>query len=191
MDSIFAIPRPIAFYNPSIPASFVASPRSSRRRPLRPRVSEGDFKMLNLDTRISPLPLVVADTIRKLFYPPNSSAARRPSLCRLYFGSEVRKDGRPNRFFNSANFPLDVARYRMIKESDRADECRYPEVQEILFGTSEMLGRFPWRAGFDARDVEFVMGGASFSSVALFVIDFNQVRYAMVSFHPYGQTPVI
>lgn len=191
-DSFFAIPRPLAFYDPSTPASFVAPPRSphstSRRRPLRPRVTEGDFKMLNLDTaafamdHVPPLSLVVADTVRKLFYPPNSSTARSPSLCRVYFGkviSEVGKDGGPNRFFNSANFPLDVDRYQMIKALDHADECGYPDVQEIVFGMGEMLGRLHWRAGYDARDVEFVMGGASFSGVALFVIDFNQVGYSM------------
>jgi hypothetical protein len=50
---------------------------------------------------------------------------------------------------------------------------------EIVFGMGEMLGHFHWRAGYDARDVEFVMGGASFSGVALFVIDFNQVCYSM------------
>ena len=191
-DSFFAIPRPFAFYDPSVPASVVAPPRcphsTGRRQHLRPRVTEGDFKMLNLDTaayamdHVPPLPLVVADTIKKLFYPPNSSAARPPSLCRIYFGkviSEVGKDGRPNRFFNSANFPLDVNRYRMIKESDHADECGYPDVQEIVFGMGEMLGRFHWRAGYDARDVEFVMGGASFSGVTLFVIDFNQVCHSI------------
>jgi hypothetical protein len=173
-DSFFAIPRPFAFYDPRVPASFVAPPRSphstSRQRPLHPRVAEGDFKMLNLDTAayamdyIPPLSLVVADTVRKLFYLPNSSAARLPSLCRVYFGkviSEVGKDGRPNRFFNSANFPLDVDRYRVIKESDHEDECGYPDVQDILFGMGEMLARLHWRAGYDARDVEFVMGGAS------------------------------
>jgi hypothetical protein len=52
-------------------------------------------------------------------------------------------------------------------------------VQEIVFGMGEMLGHLHWRAGYDAHDVEFVMGGASFSGVALFVIDFNQVRHSM------------
>jgi len=40
----------------------------------------------------------------------------------------------------------------------------------------EMLGRLHWRAGYDGRDVEFVMGGASFSGVAMYIIDFNQMR---------------
>jgi len=78
-DSIFAIPKPIAFYHPGVPASFVAPvrPPKNHRRPHRPCVNEGDFKILNLGTaayamdHVSPLPLVVADTIRKLFYPPS------------------------------------------------------------------------------------------------------------------------
>jgi hypothetical protein len=76
----------------------------------------------------------------------------------------------------------------MIKESDHEDECGYPDIQDILFGMGEMLGRLHWRAGYDARDVEFVMGGASFSGVALFVIDFNQVRYSMSLFIPMTNT---
>ena len=191
-DYFFAIPQPLAFYDPNPPTSFVGPPRSphsaSSRRPLRPRVTAGDFKMLNLDTaaiamdHVLPLSLVVADTVRKLFYPPNSSAARSPSLCRVYFGkviSEVGKGGRPNRFFNSANFPLDVARYQKIKALDHADECEYPDVKEIVFGMGEILGHIHWRAGYDARDIEFVMGGASFSGVAFFVIDFNQAGCSM------------
>src|SRR5882762_6344308 len=44
------------------------------------------------------------------------------------------------------------------------DECGYPDVQDILFGMGEMLGHLHLRAGYDAPDVEFVMGGASFTS---------------------------
>jgi len=77
----------------------------------------------------------------------------------------------------------------MIMESDHAGECGY-DVEEVVFGMGEMLGHLHWRAGYDGRDVEFVMGGASFSGVALFVIDFNQVRYS-VCFHYVDITPFI
>jgi hypothetical protein len=53
----------------------------------------------------------------------------------------------------------------------------------------EILGRFHWHAGYDGRDIEFVMGGASFSGVALFVIDFNQVRYSLSIFVIMTETP--
>jgi hypothetical protein len=74
----------------------------------------------------------------------------RPTLCRLYFGKEFGIFGsRPNRFFNSANFPLDVSRYRELLKVTLADDCVYPSVEDITFGMGEMLGRLHWRAGYD------------------------------------------
>ena len=187
-DSFFGIPRPLAFYDPHRSTSFLSargSPSSeSSRRPLRSLVSEVDFKLLELDTaayamdQVLPLPLSTAKTIRTLFYPPNMSKALDPTLCRLYFGKVIKElgpGGRPNRFFNSANFPLDVSRYRKLLEVTVEGDCVYPSVEDIAYGMGEMLGRLHWRAGYDGRDVEFVMGGASFSGVAMYIIDFNQV----------------
>jgi hypothetical protein len=51
----------------------------------------------------------------------------------------------------------------------------YPTVDDIAYGMGVMLGRFHWDGGYDGRDVEFIMGGTSFSGVAMNVIDFNQV----------------
>jgi hypothetical protein len=104
-------------------------------------------------------------------------------VCRLYFGKVIKPpqegdgSGRPNRFFNSANFPLDVARYRKIQNVAKLGECHYHSVEDITSGMGQTLGLVHWRAGFDARDVEFIMGGASFSGVELFMIDFNQVCF--------------
>jgi hypothetical protein len=187
-DSFFAIPKPLAFYDPYNPGSFISAdnspPPKSRRRPRRSLVSEGDFKLLELDTaafamdQVLPIPLSTAKIIRTLFYPPNMPKALDPTLCRLYFG-KVRKElapgERPNRFFNSANFPLDVSRYRKLLETAVEGDCEYPSVEDIVYGMGEMLGYVHWRAGYDGRDVEFIMGGASFSGVAMYIIDFNQV----------------
>ncbi|KAF8513426.1 hypothetical protein BU17DRAFT_53305 [Hysterangium stoloniferum] len=100
--------------------------------------------------------------------PPGSSTRTRrpsdapvPSLCRLYFGKIIATGGRPNKFFNSANFPLDVARYTQVLSS--VTSTTLPSVEEIATGMGEMLGRLHWLAGYDGRDIEFVMGGASFS----------------------------
>ena len=41
----------------------------------------------------------------------------------------------------------------------------------------ETLGRLYWLGGDDGRDIEFVMGGATFSVIAMNFIDFNQVCY--------------
>jgi hypothetical protein len=141
-------------------------------------VYEDDFKALKLDSaayamdQVLPLPLSTAIKIRTLFYPPGAGDAAVPSLCRLYFGKAL--DARPSRFFNSANFPLDVSRYRQLLDSAKGGD--YPSLDEIATGMGEMLGRLHWRCGFDGRDIEFVMGGASFSGVVMNVIDFNQVH---------------
>jgi hypothetical protein len=187
-DSFFGIPRPLAFYDPHKSTSFLSvggsPPSESRRRPPRSLVSEGDLKLLELDTaayamdQVLPIPLLTAKTIRTMFYPPNMHNASDPTLCRLYFGKVIKElgpGGRPNRFFNSANFPLDVSRYRKLLEAAVEGYCVYPSVEDIAYGMGEMLGRLHWLAGYDGRDVEFIMGGASFSGVAMYIIDFNQV----------------
>jgi len=181
-DSFFAIPLPLAYYDPELSSSFVSpegSPISKgRSRARRPLVTEDDFKALKLDgaayamDQVLPLPLSVALEIRRLFYPHGSGDAAVPSLCRLYFGKTL--DARPSRFFNSANFPLDVSRYLQLLDSHKGGD--YPSLDEIATGMGEMLGRLHWRCGFDGRDIEFVMGGASFSGVVMNVIDFNQMR---------------
>ncbi|KAF8223692.1 hypothetical protein L208DRAFT_1445244 [Tricholoma matsutake] len=181
-DSFFAIPRPLAYYDPELSSSFVSpegSPVSKgRSRARRPLVTEVDFKALKLDSaayamdQVLPLPLSTALKIRMLFYPPGAGDAAIPSLCRLYFGKAL--DARPSRFFNSANFPLDVSRYRQLLDTAKGDD--YPSLDEIATGMGEILGRLHWRSGYDGRDIEFVMGGASFSGVVMNVIDFNQMR---------------
>ncbi|KAF8329248.1 hypothetical protein F5887DRAFT_1005001 [Amanita rubescens] len=187
-DSFFEVPHPHAYYDPNIPTSFVSPnhfPKSKGRRPARrPLVAEKDFKALNLDNaayamdQVLPLPISTALIIRKLFYPPGQEMAPPPSLCRLYFGKVIETkalpSGRPSRFFNSANFPLDVSRYSQMTEVAHVDD--YPNVDEIAHGMGEMLGLLHWRAGYDGRDIEFIMGGASFSGIAMNVIDFNQMR---------------
>ena len=100
------------------------------------------------------------------------SKALDPTLCRLYFGKVIKElgpDGLPKRFFNSANFPLDVSRYRKLWEM-----AAYTLPSKKL-GLGETLGCVHWRAGYDGRDVEFVMDGASFSGLVMYMIDFNQV----------------
>jgi len=130
--------------------------------------------------QVSPLPPTVAKQIHLLFYPslpPSSESAPDPTLCRLYFGKviqEVNTQGRPTRFFNSSNFPLDVARYSRLVVALKHVE--FPTAEILAKGMGEMVGRLHWHAGFDARDVEFVLGGLGFSDVAPYVIDFNQMR---------------
>ena len=70
--------------------------------------------------------------------------------------------------------------------TEALDVLDHPTVDDIAYGMGEMLGRLHWCGGYDGRDVEFVMGGASFSGVAMQVIDFNQVCR-----HPASSTPKV
>lgn len=168
-DSFFAIPRPLAFLDPLLPNSYISATVSPLQQVrARPFVSHGDFKALGLPnaayamTQVLPLPLSTAHLVRTLFYPPGQKEAPLPSLCRLYFGRVLDvpiTDGRPTRFFNSSNFPLDVARYLRLVETGNAED--YHKIEEIAYGMGEMLGRVHWFGGYDGRDIEFVMGGVS------------------------------
>ncbi|KDR65770.1 hypothetical protein GALMADRAFT_162381 [Galerina marginata CBS 339.88] len=187
--SFFVIPRPLAYYDPEISTDFCSAntgspstPNTRRWQTNRPLVVKSDFSALKLDSaayameRVLPLPLSVGLFIRQLFYPSGHETAILPSICRLYFGKVIADSDRPSRFFNSANFPLDVARYTQLANvlaKDPQDD--YPTVDEIAHGMGEMLGRLHSQ-GYDARDIEFVMGGASFSGVAMHVFDWNQMR---------------
>jgi len=182
-DSFFLIPRPLAYYDPSISTSF-ASPEATppgrpRVRARRPLVTEGDFVALKLSNaayamdQVLPIPLKTAEVIRSLFYPPTAREAPVPTLCRLYFGKVIESSKRPIAFFNSANFPLDLARYNQVLAA--VPDAGLPAPEAISHGMGEMLGRLHWRAGYDGRDIEFVLGGVSFSGVESYVIDFNQV----------------
>ena len=124
---------------------------------------------------------LIARRIREHFYPPRSTVTDSggvqvnvpaPVICRLYFGKELL---RPSAFVNPVNFPLDAARYDLLR--DRYDNIDVPPKEEVAGGMGEMLAAIHWKAGFDARDVEFVMSGAPYSGgLRFYVIDFNQVR---------------
>ncbi|KAI1784387.1 hypothetical protein LXA43DRAFT_901731, partial [Ganoderma leucocontextum] len=111
--------------------------------------------------------------IRVHFYPTrvvsSSNSIPLPLMCRLYFGKELR----PSAFVDPVNFPLDAARYDLLQDGD--DDI--PPKDEVAAGMGEMLAVIHWQAGYDARDVEFVIAGAPDSAaVRLYVIDFNQMR---------------
>jgi len=193
-DSFFSIPQPHAFYDPDNPQGYSSTDRcrslksgsAPRRSPIRPSlIRKEDFQLLRLETaayamdQVQPLPLKFAGVVRNLFYPDTAkTTAPAPSLCRIYFGkviSEVGREGQPHRFFNSSNFPLDVGRYQKVVDADADEAGCYPDVKDIAYGMGEMLGRLHGRAGYDGRDIEFVLGGRGFSDTSFYVIDFNQV----------------
>ena len=124
--------------------------------------------------RAAPLPTSIGQAIRSKFYNEKGKHLPIPLMCRLYFGRELR----PSAFVNPCNFPLDVARYASLQQ-----ECpdALDAIEEVVEGMGEMLSRIHWVAGYDARDVEFVMAGSLREfTVRLYVIDYNQVRVPML-----------
>ncbi|TDL27982.1 hypothetical protein BD410DRAFT_781914 [Rickenella mellea] len=175
-DSIFSFTCPIAYHDSESPDGFTDSGGAQRFS-----VSIDDLQLLNFPTavfamdHVIPLPPSTAKSIRQ-FYPAGSDSAPDPSLCRLYFGKEIQvtgQSGRPHTFFNSSNFPLDSNRYRHITIPK---DC-YVTPEKIAFGMGQTISRIHWHMGYDARDIEFVLGGRGFSDVGLYVIDFNQMRH--------------
>jgi hypothetical protein len=59
---------------------------------------------------------------------------------------------------------------------DAAKGNEYPSLDKIAIGMEKMLGCLHWHSGLNGHDIEFIMGGASFSGVMMNVIDFNQVH---------------
>ena len=196
-EMLFMLPRPLAFYDPrsqrllfpqstNFPPGRETTGRRSNAPPGAPPFTPDFFSNLPqrpcyVMDRAAPLPSHVAHRIREHFYPPRATdtsgglaqvSVPAPVICRLYFGKELL---RPSAFVNPVNFPLDAARYDLLRDGD--DDM--PSTEEVAEGMGEMLAAIHWKAGFDARDVEFVMSGAPHSSHGLrfYVIDFNQVRF--------------
>lgn len=124
------------------------------------------------------LPAALAHRLRSYYPPGTPTTAAPPNLSRLYFGKETPPpdpNRRPNLFFSSSNFPLTAEQYGELV--DEAEEC--VDVEEVVDGMGEMLARIHWGLGYDARDIEWVMGGDSNSqvmgAVGYYLIDFNQV----------------
>jgi hypothetical protein len=180
-DSFFALPRPFVFHNPQTNVLTVQPHRSLHRSP-RLTFSAETFSTLGFTAptyvmdRVFVLPLRISNPIRDLYYPPHAKETNPPPLCRLYFGKVLDvapvQTSRPNHFFNSSNFPLDVARYTAL-----AARLPLPPVAEVVEGMGEMLARLHWRGNVDGRDIEFVMGGDGYEGISFFVIDFNQARH--------------
>ncbi|OJT08508.1 hypothetical protein TRAPUB_582 [Trametes pubescens] len=174
-DSIFAIPRALAFYDPETddlrshpPLPNVGRLRRPRQAPNRAMFDGLPAQACYVMDRVGPLPRHLGQLIRSSMYPAKMALAETPLplLCRLYFGKELR----PSAFVS--NFPIDVARYHLLLDN-LAEDLLPKEV--VAEGMGEMLSRIHWKAGYDARDIEFVMAGDAFG-VRYYVIDYNQMR---------------
>ena len=181
-ESLFAIPRPIAYNDPiaeTLLTTPAPTPATSRRRVLTTGINAGFFAPLKTDhaayvmERVHVLPTTLGEIVRQCFYHKRhrESDAAAPYLCRLYFGRTLPPTG--GLFINPINFPLDVSRYEILLS--RTAGGTLLSVMDVADGLGEMLSRIHWIAGYDGRDIEFVMGGDGYGSVRYYVIDFNQV----------------
>jgi hypothetical protein len=114
------------------------------------------------------VPLSIALIIRKPFNSPGQDTATLPSLCRLYFVKVIDTSPRARPFHL---LTLQTSFWIGITTCFQANA--YPTLDDIAHGMGEMLSRLHWIARYDGRDVEFIMGGASFSGIAMNIIDFN------------------
>lgn len=180
-DSIFALPRALAFYDPETddlryhpPSPNVGRPRRPRQAPNRAMFDGLPARACYVMDRVGPLPRHLGKLIRSSMYPAKMVLPETPILllCRLYLG-----ELRPSPFVKTSNFPIDVASYGLLL--DNLAEDLLP-IEVVAQGMGEMLSKIHWTAGYDARDIEFVMGGDAFG-VRYYAIDFNQ---AFPSFSP-------
>lgn len=124
--------------------------------------------------RVLSLPPNLTRILRNAYF-PQAYISPGPKICRLYLGKSY--PSTPGRFFNSENFPLDVARYTHLRDSS---DVEFPELSEVAEGIGEMLGRFHFIGGYNARDVEFVLGGNVYTGFSFYLIDFNQVSFIYI-----------
>lgn len=110
--------------------------------------------------RVFALPNEASESICARYIPQALAVDPSLRLCKLYFGKIYTSE--TPRFVNTNNFPLDVGRFNLLRA--------------MTMGTSGYhLLSWP---GFDARDVELVMGSDGITSfVTFYVIDFNQVWF--------------
>ncbi|KAA8913029.1 hypothetical protein FN846DRAFT_931516 [Sphaerosporella brunnea] len=185
-DSFFRVPKPLAFYDAEQEVLLATThrpflSRNSRIAHCPPApISASFFEVLgNSDPvyamdRVFALPGNVGRPICSQFMP--DAITTSPNLCRLYFGKTF-DQGKGSRFVNTNNFPLDVQRYQWLRATLSEEiQVHLPSAEEIALEMGEMLGRIHWHGGYDARDVEFIMGGDGFVGVTFYVIDFNQMR---------------
>lgn len=129
--------------------------------------------------RVFALPDQASKSICARYIPKALVADPGLRLCRLYFG-KIYTDETP-RLVNTSNFPLDVERFNVLRHDN--EDLGLPSAEEVALEMGDMLASIHWRAGLDARNVEFIMGGDGItSSITFYVIDFNQVWFLLGPF---------
>ncbi|EKM55040.1 uncharacterized protein PHACADRAFT_208569 [Phanerochaete carnosa HHB-10118-sp] len=150
----FAVPRPLGFYGITNQDYLELSTNIHFHLSGQYFESVGVPRSAYAMDRVHTLPADIGNVIRVQFYSRITEARSAPysSLCRLYL-SKVLKPSMFLRF-----------------------ESRLMPLNDVARGMGEVLGHIHWRLGYDARDIEFVMGGDGYHGVTFQVIDFNQMR---------------
>ncbi|GAQ78122.1 hypothetical protein KFL_000080260 [Klebsormidium nitens] len=102
------------------------------------------------------------------FFPAGFKDNKQSFVARIYLGKDCTE---PKRFFNPLNFPLDANRLSQL-------EVGVP-IAEIARDMGRLLSRIHFKAGFDGRDIEFVLGGHQSNplrKIGFYCFDFNQLR---------------
>jgi hypothetical protein len=106
--------------------------------------------------RILPIPREFREAIVDLWCPDTlktiakAEPANNDCLVRVYFGASRRERTRPLTMFQLRNFNLYVDQIQELNQ--------FPEFEEVAGNMGKALAIMHWRAGTDARDVEFVLG---------------------------------
>lgn len=149
---LFRIPAPYAYTHlasePEVTSSCIDAPRIGLRI-TELNSSNATYAM----ERIPSLQTELSSTLLTKVAPQH--ADKQVVLCRLYFG----RDGpvRSSRFFNSRNFPIDADTYELLRTSV---DPSLPSKTTVAIEMGRMLASLH-TGGFDGRDVEYVLAGAS------------------------------
>lgn len=103
--------------------------------------------------RINNLPRELSQALLGEYYPQHQD--KEVVLCRLYLGKESSINR--SRFFNSRNFPIDLEAYNWLV---RNTDSRLSDASVVAEELWRMLAT-SYVAGYDGRDIEFVLAGSS------------------------------
>lgn len=188
--SLFQIPTPIAFYNPTTDKwiredllGHSSSDDNRRRRRNSLTIDRTTIDCLPSNNacyimdRIPPLPGATSQFLIEQYGPLNYQGPPL-NLCRIYLGRTEKRWAKRG-FFNHQNFILDRTGYEATQSASTS--FNLPSLQLVAFHMGLTVANIHM-TGMDARDVEFVLGGEdtpnhdALDQHAFYTLDFNQMR---------------
>ncbi|KAI9660198.1 MAG: hypothetical protein M1831_003505 [Alyxoria varia] len=188
-STLFRIPIPVAFSRP--PAEQAVATVKSSGLAVVNRLSDAQpvqFHKLRPKNavyameRIPAMAEAISQRILNKFSPQHTPEQYQIIMCRLYLGrlEPIRR----TRFFNSRNYPLDLPGYEWLSDLNGDSNTTLPSATVVAEEMGKALGTINV-AGYDGRDIEFVLAGSNSSSHddnarrnqqwGFYVFDFNQM----------------